>query len=105
MRTPMTVVRLDCTAALSAALKACSVSTTTPSAPKDCASFSQSTPPSCTPCRGMPLISCLTRIRPISRSSNTKTMIGRFSRWAVCNSATVIRKPPSPVKATTGRSG
>ena len=47
MRTPMTVVRLDCSAALSAALKACSVSTTTPSAPKDCASFSQSTPPIC----------------------------------------------------------
>jgi hypothetical protein len=41
----MTVVRLDRTDTLSALFKACSVSTTTPSAPKDCASFSQSTPP------------------------------------------------------------
>ena len=33
-----------------------------------------------TPKRAMPLISCLTRISPISSSSNATTMIGRFSR-------------------------
>ena len=56
-------------------------------------------------CSGMPLISCLMRMRPISASSNTTTMIGSPSRWAVCSSATAIRKPPSPEKATIGRSG
>src|SRR5262249_57177875 len=55
MRTPITVVRCDSSGACSALARACSVATVTPSAPKDCANFSQSMLPSCTPCAAMPL--------------------------------------------------
>jgi hypothetical protein len=66
IRAPITVGRLLPTAALSASASAASLSPVQPSAPTPCAIFSQSMPPRPMPYVSIPLISCLTRIRPIS---------------------------------------
>ena len=93
-------------AAASAAARSGSVLTAAPAAPSPVAAAANETgwyltasaPP-------WPDGFCLISIRLSAASLNTTTMTGSDSRTAVSSSASVMPRPPSPVKATTGTSG
>ena len=62
-------------------------------------------PRGASPCRRYPFCSCFTSISDSAPSSKTTMVIGRRSRATVSSSDATIRRPPSPVKQTTRRSG
>ena len=80
--------------------------TAAPAAPIAAAAAAKETGPYLTasspPC---PAGFCFSLIRLSAASLKTITMTGRDSRTAVSISASVMPRPPSPVKATTGTCG
>ena len=93
-------------AAESVAASSLSVLTATPTAPIASAAQAYETGPKSTASAPpWPAGRCLILIRLRAPSLNTTTTMRSFSRAAVSMSASVMPRPPSPVKATTSRAG